>query len=110
MRVLTSCLLFTVVWCNKLPFQCPYKIPDGDPQCTSTGDTGGGFCPLLVKEGGLNTNTSLDYNQYRAALALVPCDGQAISVYTTPIIKFEQAISVVFVFDKSVDKLKKWLE
>ena len=104
------CFIVGIALCNKLPFQCPYKVPEGDRQCTNTGEEGGGLCATLGKDGGLNFNSSEIYAQYRASLALVPCDAQAISVYTTPLIKAEQTISVIFVYDKSVDELKKWLE
>jgi hypothetical protein len=80
---LWGCLVFGFTICAELPFQCPYQVPKGSPQCSSTGIEGGGLCPELGDSGGLDRNTSDVYAQYRAALALVPCDAQSISVFTT---------------------------
>ena len=46
------------------------------------------------------------FGQYKAALALVPCDAQALSVFTAPLINIENAVSVVFVYSKPIEKLK----
>lgn len=106
LKSLSICFLFGVTLCSELPFQCPYKVPKDDPQPTSGGIGEGGFLPLLS----LKTNTSDQNAQYRAALALVPCDAQGISVFTTPMIKGDFTVSVIYVYDKPVDELKGWLE
>ena len=92
--------------CAELPFQCPYKVPKDSPQPSSTGMDGGG----LFDDLGLDTNTTDVYGQYRAALSLVPCDSQSISVFTTPFVNKTSTVSVIFVYDNPVDDLKKWLE
>ena len=62
-------------------------------------------------EGNLFNFKRGSYGQYRASLALVPCDGQAISVFTEPqISEKEDTVSVIFVYDKPVEDLKRWLE
>ena len=95
---------------GKLPFQCPYQIPDDLPQPSKNGNEGGGLFPIFGEEDDLDTGTSDVYGQYRAALALVPCDARAISVFTTPLIDLSHTVSVIFVYDKPVQELKKWLE
>ena len=89
-----------------MPFQCPYKVPKGNPKPSSTGLEGGGLLPTL----GLETNTSDVYAQYRAALALVSCDSQPITVFPTSLLNGESSVSVIFVYDKPVEDLKRWLE
>ena len=96
---------------DKLPFQCPYKVPKGSIEPSRTGIEGGGLLPNLYQDGGLRRNTSDVYAEYRAALALVPCDARAISVFTEPqIANLDYTISVIYVYDQPVDDLKKWLE
>ena len=95
---------------DKLPFQYPYKIPDDMPQPSRTGNEGGGLFLVLGEEDDLDSSTSDVYGQYQAALALVPCDARAISVFTTPLIDLSHSVSVIFVYDKTVEELKKWLE
>ena len=108
-RTKKLCFIFGVAVCDKLPFQCPYKVPDDAREPSVTGDRGGGLFPELNEDGGLDTNTSDTYAQYRASLSLVPCDARPISVYTTPLINnAEHTVSVVFVYDKPVDNLKKF--
>jgi hypothetical protein len=104
------CFIFGIAICSELPFQCPYKVPDDGRKPSSTGDGGGGLFPELNEDGGLDANTSDTYAQYRASLSLVPCDARPISVYTTPLINADYTVSVVFVYDKPVEDLKKWLE
>ena len=61
-------------------------------------------------------NTSLSqvssefYSQFKAAGALVPCDAQAIQIYIeTDIDTKESSVAVIYVFDRPVKKLEKWL-
>jgi hypothetical protein len=99
------------VICAELPFQCPYKVPKDNPPCSTTGIEGGGLCPELGELGGLDTNTSDVYAQYRASLALVPCDAQSITTFTPSLINGNiSSVSVIFVYDKPVNDLKRWLE
>ena len=93
-----------------LPFQCPYKVPKDSPQPSSTGLEGGGLYPTLDDESGLDTNTSDVCAQYRAALALVPCNAQPITAFTNSLKNGKSSVSVIFVYDKPVDDLKRWLE
>ena len=110
---LCICFLFGFTLSTELPFQCPYKIPKDSPQPLSTIDpakiTGGGLLPNLGDDG-LAANTKDVYAQYRAALALVPCDSRSISAFPTPLINGSNSVSVIFVYDKPVDDLKRWLE
>ena len=98
------------VFGDKLPFQCPYKVPENSPQPSKTGQGGGGLFPKISELENLAANTSDVYAQYRAALSLVPCDATAISVFTTPLTKFKHIVSVIFVYEKAVEELKFWLE
>ena len=66
--------------------------------------------PLLYANGDLNEVSSNVYAQYRAALALVPCDARAISVFTENELGTNSTISVIFVYDKPVEDLKTWLK
>ena len=95
---------------DKLPFQCPYKIPEEDPQPSATGEEGGGLIPTLFEDGGLDDVNIDVYAQYRAALALVPCDAKPVSVFTEKEMGSNYSISVIFVYDKTVEDLKRWLE
>ena len=110
MTLLKLWLILHVVLGNELPFQCPYKVPNGSREPSITGEGGGGLFPTLSENGELAANTTDVYAQYRASLALVPCDAQAISVFTIPMTNFEHTVSVIFVYDKPVAELKKWLE
>ena len=107
---LTSCLLLKFALGDNLPFQCPYKTPKDSPKPSITGINGGGLFPTLYKNGDLDKNTSDVYSQYRASLALVPCDAQAISVFTKPFIHGDYTISAIYVYDKPVEDLQAWLE
>ena len=103
------CAIVGAELADKLPFQCPYKVPE-ELQPSSTGKEGGGLTSVLFEDGTLNEATRDVYAQYRAALALVPCDGQAVSVFTESEIERNfSAVSVIFVYDKPVESLKKWL-
>ena len=97
------------VLANKLPFDCPYKTPDGSPQPSTTGKQGAGLFSTLYEDGRIDESSSNVYSEYRAALALVPCDAQPISVFTNPLVNGEFAISVIYLYDKQVEDLKKWL-
>ena len=97
------------VLAHKLPFDCPFKPPDGNPEPSTTGEQGAGFFPTLYEDGHLDESSSKVYSEYRAALALVPCDAQPIIVFTNPLVNGEFAISVIYLYDKQVDNLKKWL-
>ena len=97
------------IYGDKLPFQCPYEIPGDSPKPSLSGKEGGGLLPIINEEDLLVANNEV-FGQYRAALALVPCDAQALSVFTAPLINIENAVSVVFVYNKPIEKLKKWLE
>ena len=91
------------------PFQCPNKVPPGNIPPSATGEQGSGLIATLYENGNLDANSSEVYSEYRAALALTPCDAHPISVFTNPLVAGDYAISVIFVFDKPVQDLKKWL-
>lgn len=99
---------------NNLPFQCPHKVPKDSLQPsknTTIGPDGGGLCPSLWLDGDLDFETNDFYAQYRAALALVPCDGKAISVFTEDQIEgSDHTVSVIYVYDRPVEELKTWLK
>ena len=115
--VLQGAILIWIKWCyivgsvlgDKLPFQCPYEIPGDSPKPSLSGREGGGLLPIISEEDLLVANNEV-FGQYRAALALVPCDAQALSVFTAPLINIQNAVSVVFVYNKPIEKLNKWLE
>ena len=94
---------------DELPFQCPFQVPDGSPSPSKTGIEGGGLLPVISEEDLLNADSGV-FGQYKAALAMVPCDAQAISVFTSPLIKLKNAVSVIFVYEKPIIELKQWLE
>ena len=94
---------------DELPFQCPMQVPDGSPTPSKTGIEGGGLLPVISEEDLLAADSGV-FGQYKAALAMVPCDAQAVSVFTSPLIKLKNAVSVVFVYDRPINELKKWLE
>ena len=117
MPILPSLPLVFLIWyvldykviAHKLPFDCPFKTPDGSPQPSNTGIQGAGLFSTLYEDGRIDESSSNVYSEYRAALALVPCDAQPISVFTNPLVNGEFAISVIYLYDKQVDNLKKWL-
>ena len=89
---------------HQLPFTCPFNIPKGLPK---PGE----------KDGGLAPNFNLDrvdkrvYGQYKAAEALVPCDGKAIQLFTTNDIQDkEYSVSAIYVFSRPIQQLEKWLK
>ena len=88
----------------ELPIVCPYKVTDesgidpGTPQAGS-----------IAKD--LSKVSANFFKQYKAALALVPCDATALRVYTTDeIVGKEYTIGIIFVYEKSVDAIKEWLQ
>ena len=87
----------------KLPITCPYDgVSDGP-----------GIDPGFLGSAGVDLSevTSNFYKQYKAALALVPCDATALRVFTTDEIEGkEYTIGIIFVYDASVKTMKKWLE
>ena len=101
-----------VVLGDRLPFQCPYQIPEDSPQPTvNLGGGGvGGLDPLLYNNGDLNNASSSLYAEYRAALALVPCNARALSVFTKEQLSTTYTISVIFVYEEPVNDLKRWLK
>ena len=87
---------------DQFSITCPYDIND---------DTG--IDPGILGAPGVDLNevSSSFYKQYKAALALVPCDATALRVFTPDNIKGkEHTIGIIFLYDKSVEALKKWLE
>ena len=94
---------------DDLPFLCPYKVPDGSPQPSKSGTEGGGLLPLISEEDLTNADGGV-FGQYKAALAMVPCDAQALSVFTSPLIKMNNAVSVIFVYNKPIEELRRWME
>ena len=101
--------LVTMVLGKQLPFQCPYKVPADSAGPSTRGESGGGLPSTLYEDGVLDQIDSDTYEEYKAALALVPCDARAISVFTNRLVAGKYAISVIYVYDKSVEKLKIWL-
>ena len=107
------CLLLVVVQCregpksyisdNALPFTCPYEVPKENTK---------GFNPgLLGSEGTDLTKVSTNfYAEYRAAQALVPSDATAMRVFNEEELNKDYTVAVIFVYDSSVNKLKKWLK
>ena len=88
---------------ERLPFTCPYKVSGELPQ---PGTPGGGRSPDFDVE---RVNTGL-YAQVRAARALVPCDAKAIQIFIVPDIPGKSySVSAIYVFDKPVKELQKWL-
>ena len=87
---------------KQLPIACPYDIDDDI-----------GKDPGILGRPGVDLSevSSNFYKQYEAALALVPCDATAVRVFTTDDIEEkEYTIGVIFVYDKSVAAIEKWLE
>lgn len=90
-----------------LPFTCPYKIPENLPQPDNKVNRGGGLTPTYDT----TTVSTGNFAQFEAARALVPCGAQAIQVFIEQDIRrSNNTVSVIYVFDESVEKLKKWLK
>ena len=105
------CLTIRIVFGdNELPFQCPNSPPEILASSPSeAGEAGVGLKTTLYEEGMLDGNDSEVYNDYRAALALVPCDAKPITVFTNDLVAGDYTISVIYLYDKPVERLKKWL-
>ena len=105
-----SCVI-SVIAESSLPFQCPYKVPEGNPQPTKdlTVRSFGGLDPLLYENGGLDDEPKNTYAQYKAALALVPCNARALSVFPKQQLGTNFTVAVIFVYEKSVEDIKLWL-
>ena len=87
---------------QKLPIQCPYEITDP-----------GGLDPGVRGSKGIDLDSvsANFFQQYKAALELVPCDATALRVFTTNEIEGKDyTIGIIFVYDASVTPIIKWLE
>ena len=84
------------------PITCPYEITEE-----------AGINPGVLGSGEIDLSqvSSNFYQQYKAALALVPCDATALRVFTTDEIEGKKfTIGIIFVYDSSVEAIKMWLE
>ena len=89
---------------DELPFVCPYNVED------NFGFNPGGV-GLNSKGVDLEKVSKNFYKQYKAAFATVPCDATALRVFTEDQIPGKQyTVGSVFLYDKSVARLEKWLE
>merc|ERR1719367_14923 len=79
-----------------LPFTCPQEIEGGND-------------PKDVEKIKRQLNQD-DYLQYRAALALVPCTATAQKAFLEQDLDTEFTVAVAFIYDKSMEDLKYWLE
>ena len=98
----TDCVYDVETSSYKLPITCPYGITDEE-----------GIDPGVLGSAGVDLNkvSSNFYKEYKAALALVPCDATALRVFTTDDIKGkEYTIGIIFVYESSVEAIKNWLE
>ena len=88
---------------NILPFSCPYELPKGNLK---------GFDPSVRGSKGTDLRkVSLEfYAEYRAAQALIPCDGTPLRIYNEEELRKDYTVGVIFVYDSSINRLKKWLE
>ena len=87
---------------EKWAITCPYNITDS-----------AGLNPGVLGAVGVDLSKVSNgfYKQYRAALALVPCDATALRVFTTDQISGKEfTVGIIFVYDTSVEALKNWLE
>ena len=86
----------------ELPITCPYKVTDE-----------AGLDPGVLGSAGVDLSkvSANFFKQYKAALALVPCDATALRVFTTDDIEGKAyTIGIIFVYESSVEAIKKWLE
>ena len=86
----------------ELPITCPYKVTDE-----------AGLDPGVLGSAGVDLSkvSANFFKQYKAALALVPCDATALRVFTTDDIDGKDySIGIIFVYDSSVKAIKDWLE
>lgn len=89
---------------DNLPFVCPFNVED------NFGFNPGGV-GLNSKGVDLEKVSKNFYKQYKAAFATVPCDATALRVFTEDQIPGKQyTVGSVFLYDKSVARLEKWLE
>ena len=89
---------------DQLPFTCPFNIPKGLPK---PGEKDGGLAPKF----NLDRVDKGVYGQYKAAEALVPCDGKPIQLFTTNDIQDkEYSVSAIYVFGRPTQQLKRWLK
>ena len=87
---------------DKWAITCPYNVTDS-----------AGLNPGVLGEVGVDLSkvSNSFYKQYRAALALVPCDATVLRAFTTNHISGKQyTIGTIFVYDASVEAIKNWLE
>ena len=85
------------------PFTCPYEIPKGV----------GGLDPdLLGPSGTDNSKASKEFfAEYKAALAHVPCGTTVLKVFTEDQLPGKNyTVAVIFIYENSVDDIKKWLK
>jgi hypothetical protein len=98
----SNCLFDDEISSDKLPITCPYKVTDE-----------AGLDPGVLGSAGtdLSKVSANFYKEYKAALALVPCDATSLRVFTTNDIKGkEYTIGIIFVYESSVEAIKNWLE
>ena len=98
----TSCLYELDKSSYKLPITCPYRVNDEE-----------GIDPGVLGSTGVDLNKVSNnfYKEYKAALALVPCDATALRVFTTDDIEGKAyTIGIIFVYESSVEAIKNWLE
>ena len=88
---------------NTLPFSCPYELPEGNLK---------GFDPSVRGSKGTDlSKVSIEfYAEYKAAQALIPCDGTPLRIYNEEELGKDHTVGVIFVYDSSINRLKKWLE
>ena len=83
--------------------QCPTyaeDIPESDP----------GRAPSLTFGGSLSQTSRNFFKEYRAALALVPCDATAVRVFVEGDLETKFTIAVVYIYENSVRDLQDWLK
>ena len=88
---------------DKLPFSCPYELPKENLK---------GFDPSVRGSKGTDlSKVSIEfYAEYKAAQALIPCDGTPLRIYNEEELGKDHTVGVIFVYDSSINRLKKWLE
>ena len=83
-----------------LPFTCPNQPPLNSPQ-----PPGLGFFPNKT----LDDVSNAEYSQFLAALALKPCDEDAIQVYTTSEYNGDHSVGLIFTEKSSRSALEQWI-
>ena len=96
---------------QKLPFKCPNEVPEGVPQPKKDFKIrhNGGLDARLYETGDLDDEDVNTYAQYRSALALVPCNARAVSVFTKDQLGTNYTVAVIFVYGNYLDEIKAWL-